>query len=220
MRFQIWIFLYFLAAIFCYIESIHLYRRENVNRKILSYLVFSAGCWSLLDGLTQLTFGEVALSLQYGVLFVTFIVAFTFLYFSYSIVNPLSEKTLSLLLLIPIFLGLVSSLFLKIFTGTERRIFDGLTYIHIIYDEFLYIMVILFLFIPLSLGFIFLMRSLWRLEEPKLRRKAMYFTIGMIFAIVSSYILGTSEIIYHTPPIASVAISIGIGIASLSFRKD
>ena len=220
MQFQVWVLSYFLASAFCYIETFYLYRSKNINRKMLSYLVFSAGCWSLLDGLTQLTHGDVALSLQYGVLFVSFIVAFIFLYFSYSLMNALSEKMLSLLLLIPIFLGLVSSLFIEIFVGTEERTFDGIRYIHIIYNDILYTVTVLFLFIPLFFGFVFLVKSLRKLEEPDLKKKAIYFTVGMLFAVVSSYVLGTSEVIYHTPPVASIAISVGIGIASLSFGKD
>lgn len=220
MCFQIWILSYFLAAALCYIESFYLYKSKNITRKMLSYLVFSAGCWSLLDGLTQLTYGEIAVSLQYGVLFVAFIVAFTFLYFSYSLLGSLSEKLLSLLLLIPIFLGLLFSLFLDVFVDTDERTFDGIRYIHIIYKENLYFVTVLTLFVPLLLGLVFLMKGLREIEEPDLRRKAKFFTLGMLFAIVSSYVLGTSEIFYHTPPIASIAISVGIGIASLSFRKE
>ncbi|MCD6468248.1 MAG: hypothetical protein J7L32_02935 [Thermoplasmata archaeon] len=55
-------------------------------------------------------------------------------------------------------------------------------------------------------------------KDEDLRKNITLFTTGVLIAITSSYILGTGEIVYHLPPLSSVAISIGIAVSSLSFK--
>jgi len=215
---QIWVTAYFIAAIFCFLTSRFFIKSKNPSRLLLGYLVVASGSWALLDGLTQLSKPETGLVIQYGVLFISTFVAFLFLFLSYSFINPIKRKTLSLLILIPLFTGLLFSLFSDVFSYAQKRYLNGFSYIHIVYNDINYGVTILLLLIPLLIGFILIGKALKTTKDVNLRRNIKFFTAGMLLAVTSSYVLGSGEVFFHLPPLSSITISIGIGISSLSFK--
>ena len=219
MQFQPWVIFYFLAAIFCFFDSYLFFGSKNQSRRLLGSLVIASGFWSLMDGITQLVALDVGLALQYGTVFVSSFVAFLFLFLSYSFINSFKEKNLSLLMLIPLFVGLILSLFGDVYSSIKTGSFFGLRFVYTVYNDQNFLITVILFLIPLVAGFFVLWKALHLVKDEKLKRSLKIFTAGILFSVLSSYILGSMEVVYGIPPVSSIAISVGIAISSLSFKS-
>ncbi|HEC81351.1 MAG TPA: hypothetical protein ENI42_02850 [Thermoplasmatales archaeon] len=218
MYLQAWVTAYFIAAIFCILTARLFIKSKNTSRLLLGYLVIASGCWALLDGLTQILNPEISLVIQNGALFVSAFVAFLFFFLSYSFIKHIERKTLYLLVLIPLFVGLLFSLFGDIYYSAERVYMNGFSYVHMIYNDVNYTLTVSILFILILAGFILIGIAVKTTRDETLRKNIKFFTAGTLTAVASTYILGSGEVLYHLPPLSSIAISIGIAISSLSFK--
>ena len=218
MYLQPWVIVYFVAAIFCFLTANSFVKSKNTSRLLLGYLVLASGCWALLDGLTQISSPEIGLIIQNTVILLSVFVAFFFLLLAYSFIVSLKRKTLPLLMLVPLFTGLTFSLFGEVYLNAERVYIHGFSYIHLVYNDVSFIFTVSILFILIIAGFLLMAKAIKTTKDEDLRKNITLFTIGVLIAITSSYILGTGEIVYYLPPLSSVAISIGIAVSSLSFK--